>query len=291
MSVSKLALAVLTIVWLSELAHAAKEKSAPPVQNEKQSFATEICGEISQRATENGIPETFFARLIWKESLFDPGAVSPKGAEGIAQFMPGTAKLRGLADPFDPKQALAASALYLAELRRAYGNLGLAAAAYNAGEDRARRWIAGTTGLPLETQNYVLSITGHGHDEWKAATEEFPVPAIGASGDFASQCASLVLRELSPQETPQAGRADWKRWGVIISAGFSETRALHAFRTIKGRHPLLKDEEPLVVRKTDLSRGRRKIVRVMIGRDSRAEAESLCEQLTSRGAACTVQKN
>ena len=122
------------------------------------------------------------ARLIWKESLFDPGAVSPKGAQGIAQFMPGTAKLRGLDDPFDPPKALAASAAYLAELRQGFGNLGLAAAAYNAGEERVRKWLARQVGLPYETQDYVLSITGHSHEEWKAETADFAIPAIGKAG-------------------------------------------------------------------------------------------------------------
>ena len=293
MNPSKLTLFSLLAIFCLSLASQAKPNPTAASQSvKKQVSATEICTEISTQAAGNGIPENFFARLIWKESLFDPGAVSPKGAEGIAQFMPGTAKLRGLADPFDPQLALAASATYLADLRRSFGNLGLAAAAYNAGEERIRRWIAGTSQLPFETQDYVLSITGRGHDEWKAAKEEFPIPALGSSGDFASRCASLALRKTSPPQVVHRGRANWKRWGVILSAGFSESKALVAFRTIKGRHAsLLKDEEPLVLRKKDLSRGRRKIVRVMIGRDSRAEAESLCSKLSSAGAACLVEKN
>ena len=229
------------------------------------------------------------ARLIWKESLFDPGAVSPKGAQGLAQFMPGTAKLRGLDDPFDPPKALAASAAYLAELRKGFGNLGLAAAAYNAGENRVRKWLAGG-GLPYETQDYVLSITGHSHDEWKSATAEFPIPAIGKSGTFAEQCLSLVTRELSPQQT-NVKRANWKPWGVVVSGGFSESRALQAFRIIRNRYGFLKGEEPLVLRKRNLSMGRRKMVRVMIGRGNRAEAQKLCNQITDLGGACLVEKN
>lgn len=282
----------LAIFWLPPATQAKPSPVAATQSVKKQPSASEICSEISARAADNGIPESFFARLIWKESLFDPSAVSPKGAEGIAQFMPGTAELRGLADPFDPKLALAASATYLSDLRQSFGNLGLAAAAYNAGEERIRRWIAGTSELPLETQDYVLSITGRSHDEWKAAKEEFPIPALDASGDFSTRCASLALRKSSPPQDFGRGRAKWKRWGVILSAGFSESKALTVFHKIKGRHAsLLKNEEPLVLRKKDLSRGRRKIVRVMIGRDSRAEAESLCLQLTSEGAACLVERN
>ena len=57
-------------------------------------------------------------------------AVSRAGAQGVAQFMPATAKWRGLADPFDPLEAIAQSAKLLRDLRREFGNLGLAAAAY-----------------------------------------------------------------------------------------------------------------------------------------------------------------
>ena len=91
--------------------------------------AAGICRLIEAAAEKFGLPKPFFARLIWKESRFDIKAVSPVGAQGVAQFMPATAKIRGLADPFDPEQAIPASASYLAELKAAYGNFGLAAAA------------------------------------------------------------------------------------------------------------------------------------------------------------------
>ncbi|MGL4525679.1 MAG: lytic transglycosylase domain-containing protein, partial [Aestuariivirga sp.] len=160
------ALTIIALTGLLYLAPAAvaatKQPELPATDAERKAYATDICGAISANASAHGLPEHFFARLIWKESLFDPGAVSPKGAQGIAQFMPGTAKRRNLDDPFDPKAALAASAAYLAELRSMFGNLGHATAAYNSGEDRTRRWLAGKTTLPLETQDYVLSITGYG---------------------------------------------------------------------------------------------------------------------------------
>ena len=282
------------LMCLLPLVAAAEEAVAPPplpkTEDERKTFATSICGEMQARAAEHKLPEAFMARLIWKESLFDPGAVSPKGAQGLAQFMPGTAKLRGLADPFDPKQALVASAAYLAELRTTFGNLGRAAAAYNAGEERVRRWLADKSGLPYETQDYVLSITGRSHDDWKADDASFEIPAIGKSGTFTEQCQSLVMRELSPQQI-EVKRANWKPWGVVLSGGFSERRALQAFRVIRNRYAVLKAEEPLVLRKRNLSMGRRKMVRVMVGRDSRAEAQKLCNQITSLGGACMVEKN
>src|SRR4030095_7430717 len=92
-----------------------------------------LCRMIESAAVAHRLPVDFFTRLIWQESSFRPGVVSRGGAEGGAAFMPGTAPERGLADPFDPEQAIPKSAELLDDLRRRFGNLGLAAAAYNGG--------------------------------------------------------------------------------------------------------------------------------------------------------------
>jgi hypothetical protein len=282
--------ALLLILPLLATTAGAEAPAFPKTEDDRKAFAETVCSEIDARATEHALPQSFLARLIWKESLFDPGAVSPTGAQGIAQFMPGTAKLRGLADPFDPKQALAASAAYLAELRSLFGNLGRAAAAYNAGEQRVRRWLSGKSGLPYETQDYVLSITGRSHEEWKVENASFEIPSIGKTGSFAEQCRGLVMRELSPQAV-QIAQSPRKPWGVVLAGGFSEARALQAFRVIRNRYPQIKDEQPMVTRKVNRSMGRRKMVRVMVGRDTRAEALKLCKELTSLGGACLVARN
>ena len=87
--------------------------------------ADDVCRTLEEAAAENGLPVEFFARVIWQESRFNARAVSPKGASGIAQFMPQTAGWHGLADPFDPIEALRHSAAYLRELRDRFGNLSL----------------------------------------------------------------------------------------------------------------------------------------------------------------------
>ena len=66
----------------------------------QQPSPDDICHALEQSAAENALPVEFFARVIWQESRFDARAVNPKGAAGIAQFMPGTASWHGLADPF-----------------------------------------------------------------------------------------------------------------------------------------------------------------------------------------------
>ena len=129
---------------------------------------------IEAAARSNDLPLEFFVRVIWQESSLQADAVGPvkrngQRAEGIAQFMPGTASERRLLDPFDPVQALPKSAEFLSELRKQFGNLGLAAAAYNAGSKRVRDWLAGSGDMPQETRNYVSAITGSSVDEWAKA--------------------------------------------------------------------------------------------------------------------------
>jgi soluble lytic murein transglycosylase-like protein len=126
----------------------------------------EMCEHLASAADQTGIPAPFFARLLWQESRFDPRAVSPVGAQGVAQFMPKVAAAMGLEDPFDARAAIPTSAQLLRTLYRTFGNLGLAAAAYNAGPKRIQDWLARRGKLPDETRNYVLAITGHAPEKW-----------------------------------------------------------------------------------------------------------------------------
>jgi soluble lytic murein transglycosylase-like protein len=119
-----------------------------------------------QAADANGIPRDFFLRLLAQESGFRPTTVSKAGAQGIAQFMPATAAAVGLRDPFEPISAMYASAAHLAALVKQFGNIGLAAAAYNAGPERVNGWLSGRRSLPDETRNYVWRITGLEAESW-----------------------------------------------------------------------------------------------------------------------------
>ncbi|HEY7299811.1 MAG TPA: lytic transglycosylase domain-containing protein [Xanthobacteraceae bacterium] len=131
-----------------------------------------VCDALVASAQANGLPVAFFSNLIWQESRFHPDAVSRAGALGIAQFMPKTAAAVGLDDPLDPAQALPASARLLANLNHEFGNLGLAAAAYNAGGKRVTDWLSKGTTLPKETRNYVLTITGHPVEQWSPSSSQ-----------------------------------------------------------------------------------------------------------------------
>lgn len=155
------------------------------------SYVADVCRTIEDTAREAGLDAHFFARLIWQESRFNANAVSHAGAQGIAQFMPGTARMRGLADPFNPAEALRASAALLTDLRDQFGNLGLAAAAYNAGPGRVDRFVARRSGLPGETRAYVATITGHPATAWRQGrpTTDF---RLDRSVPFQQACVAMA---------------------------------------------------------------------------------------------------
>jgi hypothetical protein len=256
-------------------------------------FATKICIAAEQEAKANDIDPAFFARLLWRESLFDPNVVSNKGAQGIAQFMPETAKRVGLDDPFEPLSAVKASAAFLNGLRNQFGNLGLAAAAYNAGEQRVLNWQSGKGNMPLETQDYVAFITGKDVSEWKISTASFPIPAIGKGGKFLDDCTSLASRKIKLSEPGIAVvSAPRKPWGALIAANFNERTALSMYHRLKLRFPkLIAQRQPLVTRKKNLSRGSRRIVLVMLGEATAQDAQTTCQTLNAAGSPCVVRKN
>ena len=108
-------------------------------------------------ARRHGVPEELFLRLVRQESGWNPQALSHKGAIGLAQLMPGTARYLRV-DPHDPEQNLEGGARYLIEQYRRFGSWRLALAAYNAGPEA----VARHNGIPpfRETQGYVAAILG-----------------------------------------------------------------------------------------------------------------------------------
>lgn len=289
-------------------------------------FAQDTCRVIHDEARKRELPAAFFARLIWKESLFNPSAVSPVGAQGIAQFMPGTAAERGLVNPFDPAPALVASAHFLSDLKAQFGSLGLAAAAYNAGPERVVSWLAGTKGMPLETQEYVHWITGHSAEDWVEKKGELVPLPISEKLSFMAACQKLAARSLraklpdaplqrvalkkpdapvqqqeskKSRETtgaktkkaaePKPSRAPW---GVQVAANFSKKVALAQFARTKAKFPsILGGQSATTVSTKNRSRGQSALHSVRVGAQSKSAAEKLCGRLRQAGGSCLVVRN
>lgn len=253
-------------------------------------FNRDICHAVEHFAIASHLPPDYFARLIWRESRFRANAISPKGAIGIAQFMPGTAALRGLDNSLDVLQALEASSRYLDELRTRFGNLGLAAAAYNAGEQRVSGFMT-SQALPPETRNYVFGITGHTAEEWKASTGDLDLPRLDNERPFMEACIALAAtRRLVEPADPSEGV--WEPWGAQIAAAASSTIARSLFERAIRRLPApLNVEQPLIIRKRDRSFGFRPRYSARIGRTERADAEKTCTAVKLAGLPCFVFKN
>ncbi|MEA2837393.1 MAG: hypothetical protein QOD89_1943 [Bradyrhizobium sp.] len=258
-----------------------------------------ICLMIESAAKSQDLPLEFFARVIWQESRFQSDAIGPmtrrgQRAQGIAQFMPGTASERRLLDPFDPVQALPKSAEFLSELRGQFGNLGLAAAAYNAGPRRVQEWLAGTGYMPSETRNYVFAITGMSVDDWATAGKSAK-PPDRAPTSSCRELMALLKRAPNPfvtQLEQHVTLAAAREWGVQLAAGFNRDRALAMYaRAMKRLSAVIGDQDPSLIGTTWRSRGIRTFYQVRIGADTRVAADDLCSRIRRAGGACFVLRN
>lgn len=289
---------------LSELAKPGADRMLP-MRPEASDLARDtnareaMCLMIESAARANDLPLEFFARVIWQESRFQANAVGPvtrsgARAQGIAQFMPGTAAERRLLDPFDPVQALPKSAEFLRELRDQFGNLGLAAAAYNAGPRRVQEWLDGKGYMPGETRNYVSAITGATVEDWQSAGRNGKAPARPQTSSC-RELMALLRRAPNPfveQLEVRVKLGESRPWGVQLSAGFNRDRALMQYaRAMTRLRAVVGDHDPNLVRSIFRSRGTRPFYQVRIGADTREEANGLCNQIHKAGQACLVLRN
>jgi len=261
--------------------------------------AEAICLMIESAARANGLPLEFFARVIWQESRFQSDAVGPMTrygtrAQGIAQFMPGTAAERGLFDPFNPVQALPKAAEFLAALRDQFGNLGLAAAAYNAGPRRVQDWLAGTGSMPYETRNYVSVITGSSVEDWAKAGKGGRMPE-SAPPTTCRDLMALLKRAPNPfvaalEQRIATGSA--QPWSVILTAGFSRTRILSNYAELERRHTAaLAGYDAYITQLHLYSRGPIPFFQVRVGVPDRSTAYDVCNRIRRAHGACVILRN
>jgi hypothetical protein len=290
-------LSALSATAQEDAAEDARTRESPPASAVRADVRESICLMIEAAARSHDLPVEFFARVIWQESRFHPEAVGPRtrsgeNAQGIAQFMPRTAAERGLLDPFDPVQALPKSAEFLRELRDQFGNLGLAAAAYNAGPARVRGWLAGARTLPAETRHYVAAITGISPDEWARSGNREPERTLPPN---CKDMMALLQRGPNPYFEKLQERVKLTAdspWGVQLSAGFSREQTLAAYSTIASRFAkVLSGRDPTILSSLLRSRGTRTFYQVRVGEQTRESANMLCANIRRAGGACMVLRN
>lgn len=277
---------------------------AVPSEGATETVEQALCRLIDDSSKARDLPVAFLTRLIWRESSFRVGVVSPAGAQGVAQFMPGTAKERGLLDPFDPEQAIPHAAHLLSDLKRQFGNLGLAAAAYNGGPTRVTNWLAGSGGLPAETRAYVLAITGRSPEEWRTPPGgKIEYPEGGAP---APKPADKAAEPETPQTCLQVtaalrlpGRGDRfalggtegpaAPWGIQLAGNFSKALALQSFSRARSTYAgVIGEVRPMIIGTRLRNRGTRAFYRIRIPAETRQAADTLCGKIRRAGGACFV---
>ncbi|GJE05879.1 MULTISPECIES: lytic transglycosylase domain-containing protein [Methylobacterium] len=308
---------LVALLGLIALGLPAPARAAPSESGETVEQA--LCRLIEGAARSHALPVPFLTRLIWRESSFRVGAVSPVGAQGVAQFMPGTAKERGLSDPFDPEQAIPHAAHLLADLKRQFGNLGLAAAAYNGGPTRVTNWLAGSGGLPSETRAYVYAITGQPAEDWRPrAAVELGPPEGGPArkpGETAEKPGAPAKPEAKAEAKPDAPQTCLQTtaalrvpsrgdrfalalnegpaapWGIQLAGNFSKALALRSFSATRSRYAgVIGEVRPMIIGTRLRYRGTRAFYRVRIPAESRQAADTLCGRIRTAGGACIVLK-
>lgn len=140
----------------TSLGQAQSVRFSPEAAARLPARSSEWMQPIEEAAIRHGVDPRLLTALVWTESAFRKDAVSPAGAIGLGQLMPGTAAGMGV-DPHDPMQNLDGAATYLAQQLRSFGSVDLALAAYNAGPGRVQK----SGGVPniAETQAYVRIVT------------------------------------------------------------------------------------------------------------------------------------
>ena len=253
-----------------------------------ETYVADVCRVIERAGAREGLDKNFLARLIWKESRFEPSAVSHAGAEGIAQFIPSTARIVGLHDPYNPAEAIQVSANYLRRMRDFYGSIGIAAVAYNGGENRAARFKAQGGNLPWETQDYVQAITGKDAWTWRDNPPEALDIRLDKEQSFYAACVDLAssrkLREFKTKDHA------WP-WGVIVATHPSQSGVTsQVTRLNRQLRPILGGKRVSYVRRK-ISGGPRRVYTAQIGYSSKSEAHAFCSRLRGVGGRCLVLKN
>lgn len=148
---------------------------------------------VERIAFQHALPVQLMHSVIKVESNYNPNAVSPKGAMGLMQLIPATARRFGVSDAFDPIDNMRGGARYLRYLLDLYGDYPLALAAYNAGEGAVARY-GGVPPYP-ETRNY-LALVKRALDE--AKKDQTPPPALAAATDEPGETYNRIEEVVDP---------------------------------------------------------------------------------------------
>jgi hypothetical protein len=176
--------------------------------------SSSVLGMLDQAAARYGVPPSLLRAMAQAESAFQQGAVSPKGAIGVMQLMPGTARMLG-ADPYDVQQNIDAGARYMSQQLQRFGSIPLALAAYNAGPGR----VAAAGGIPNipETLAYIARVQAALPSAPELPPELAQSPSAPASADVLNQLYGPVAGPGLPPAPVLLGPTQSQGAGAILT--------------------------------------------------------------------------
>jgi hypothetical protein len=245
------------------------KQAKTPTAPQQPTSLDNLCNALFSSAQDNDLPVPFFANLLWQESRLRVDDVSKKGAQGIAQFMPKTAVETGLANPFDPMQAIPASARFLQRLRLQFGNLGFVAAAYNAGAHRVIEWLERRASLPRETRDYVVRVTGLSVEAWKTT------PVDNSAVTFVPRLPCRTLPAFANVEQEQMQQSDSDRRAAAAS---QQTSKLDVAEQSNVPGPSRQSHESRHPRVHEATRGESRSSKLASKRDGKREGSQIARQ-------------
>ena len=247
-----------------------------------------ICTLIEEQAKAADLPDALLARLLWTSSAFEASSVSLTGAEGIGRFPPNLATTEDLQDSFDVSLAVPAAARRLSALRERLGNLGLAVAGYQAGEERVMRWLRGDGFLPASTVQFIRAVTGEDPETFRQRKFQLEVKPLETRFAFPDACRRLPL--IASGEASTDAPADMP-WAVVVGAGVDLDSAMDFWKSVKERTGMRVPGGQVYIAHLDGAKARRNRYSVRIGARTRGSAQAICSELRGKGGACMVTKN
>ena len=270
---------ITTGFFLSQPTSAQEDEAAP---------VDRICTLIAEQAQATGVPDALIARLFFSETAFDPAYTSPTGAAGIAKFNATVAESIGLSDRSDIETAIPAAVKRIADLKDRFGNLGLALAAYQAGEKPVRRWLDGNGYLPVSTMIFVRTMTGETSEFFRDPNAKLEIRPLETRFGFDDACGRLPLIASgdasleAPSEMP---------WAVVVGSGNDIDAAMTFWSEVKERTGFRIGGGKVYVLPVAAGMGRPSHYSVRIGADTRGSAQATCSKLRGLGGACMITKN
>ena len=150
-------------------------------------------------------------------------------------------------------------------------------------------WLANKAPLPSETRNYVVITPGWPADEWASPS---PPKSSEITIPQGIPCATLANLILAPKAEERRIAPYTPRWGMQLTAGFTENQAWALYRSIQKRYAaLLGDRQPIVVASRNVNFNNLMRYNIRIADDDKADLDKLCAKLTSAGGACIVMRN